>query len=478
MTPVPRAVRGDGDYDVHTVQYGDSLAGVARAYGTSVDALCETNGIRFGDRDFEEEPALYVGQRLLIPMESRGYEDVDGIGRRGSYGASTVRTPSEQERDAEFERARRARSERHRMTSPATQTHSAVSSAVEELSRDQVAGLLSHRDETILLLAETTNCRWCDEVQPAWTAVAVCYANDPTVRVCRLKCEGNEMKQFAAKYFRAKTFPTIVALPTGKGPVYRHASSDRSVAALLEFAEEATGRSAPTLSIDVRKSMNANYGAAATKETTEMPVGKSESATPHDDGRLNTLTGALGRALGIDSKKVQATESVKSYSTTSPAAVQFLPFVAGGLVITAVFAAFMNIAVAVQTVGRTSDPSPKHRRRLGRHFHEEEFAPEHEPMDDYQEALMEVSEQDDMEELADWKRLVVEELFSLPGRALLLIRIWFLIGRRNVELQFGAGRRRTSRTRRPRSFEDEVDIRQSRDYYDDRRNYDGEEDYY
>jgi hypothetical protein len=48
---------------------------------------------------------------------------------------------------------------------------------------------------------------------------------------------------------------------------------------------------------------------------------------------------------------------------------------------------------------------------------------------------MEVSSQNDARQLAEWRDIVVEELFSLPSRALLLIRIWFLIGRRTVEIR-------------------------------------------
>ena len=201
--------RDRDDYDVHTVMYGDTLNEIARAHGTSAEAVCEANGIRFDDEGNDEDaPALYVGQRLLIPTTND-----DGRWRRGEvgeYGSRRTTAMSERERDAEFARARRSRSEQRRMSAPTTRTHAVVSaSTVEELTRDDVVGMLTHRDETVMLLVETENCRWCDDVQPAWTAVAVCYANDPTVRVCRLRCDSAEMKQFAAKYFRAKTFPTL-----------------------------------------------------------------------------------------------------------------------------------------------------------------------------------------------------------------------------------------------------------------------------
>ena len=229
-----------------------------------MDAICEANGVRLASED--ETPALFVGQRLLIP---RGEREMRDWRRRltleREFGVKRAGKRAEaKERDAEYERARRVRSERKRATAPATETHAVVSgSAVETLTRDEVSGLLTNRDETVMLLVETSNCRWCDDVQPAWTAMGVCYENDPTVRVCRLRCESDELKQFAAKYFRAKTFPTIVALPAGKGPVYRHASADRSVAALLEFAEEATGRASPTLDFDYRKAVDANVVASS-----------------------------------------------------------------------------------------------------------------------------------------------------------------------------------------------------------------------
>ena len=58
----------------------------------------------------------------------------------------------------------------------------------------------------------------------------------------------------------------------------------------------------------------------------------------------------------------------------------------------AAFAAIANVVMTVKSVGRDER---HHTRRLGRHFHEEEFADEHEPLDDYDEALVEVSNQDD-----------------------------------------------------------------------------------
>ena len=52
--------RDRDDYDVHTVMYGDTLNEIARAHGTSAEAVCEANGIRFDDEGNDEDaPALY-----------------------------------------------------------------------------------------------------------------------------------------------------------------------------------------------------------------------------------------------------------------------------------------------------------------------------------------------------------------------------------------------------------------------------------
>ena len=135
---------------------------------------------------------------------------------------------------------------------------------------------------------------------------------------------------------------------------------------------------------------------------------------------------------------------------------QVLPL-AAGITTLAIFAAVANVAVAARNAGAKRQP-----RRLGRHFHEEEFADDHEPLDDYDEAVMEVSSQNDARQLAEWRDIVVEELFSLPSRALLLIRIWFLIGRRSVEL----GKSRSKNERRGGRSRDEYEVDE---YYEDER---------
>ncbi len=50
---------------IHVVQYGQSLSGIARYYGTTVQAIVRANGIRNPNR-------IYVGQRLRIPVRSSG----------------------------------------------------------------------------------------------------------------------------------------------------------------------------------------------------------------------------------------------------------------------------------------------------------------------------------------------------------------------------------------------------------------------
>ena len=436
------AVRGDVDYDVHTVMYGDTLAAVAVRYGTSVEALCDTNGLG--------AEALYVGQRLLIPSAIDASRTTTGL----------VKTMTNAERDREYAEARAARSEKRRAmeSAPATRTHAATSSAVETLTRDEVAGLLAHREETVMLLVETQNCRWCDDVQPAWTAVAVCYANDPTVRVCRMHCDTDELKQFAGKYFRAKTFPTIVALPAGKGPVYRHASADRSVAALLEFAEEATGRNVPSAPIDVRQSMMGRTASEA-MQYSQSPAAamqtRSYQAPPASAGQspMNVLTDAFGNVLGIHKTVgtgVQAIPHAAQNATTS----QLMPLAVGGLVCAALLSAVANLAMTVKDLKSAQIGAPLRVPRRGTSMDGEYVVDE--PADDYEEAIIEVSAQDDVDELAEWRALVVDELLTLPARAFLLVRIWFLIGKRVMELKTRAlrGGGRSERRARRRDEDD------------------------
>lgn len=92
-----------------------------------------------------------------------------------------------------------------------------------------------------MLLVETTNCRYCEQVEPTFAAMAAMFAGDESIEVQRVVCKTPEQKAFAGKYFRARSFPTICTLPRGSGPLFRHASSDRSIGAILEFTRETTG---------------------------------------------------------------------------------------------------------------------------------------------------------------------------------------------------------------------------------------------
>ena len=105
----------------------------------------------------------------------------------------------------------------------------------------ELASKLASRDKNVVLLVETTNCRYCEQVEPTFAAMAAMFAGDESIEVQRVVCKTPEQKAFAGKYFRARSFPTICTLPKGAGPLFRHASSDRSIGAILEFTRETTG---------------------------------------------------------------------------------------------------------------------------------------------------------------------------------------------------------------------------------------------
>lgn len=62
ITPVPRAA---GEVLTVTIQSGDSLRGIADAYGVPIDALMGVN-------DIEDADTIFVGQELLIPAPQQG----------------------------------------------------------------------------------------------------------------------------------------------------------------------------------------------------------------------------------------------------------------------------------------------------------------------------------------------------------------------------------------------------------------------
>ena len=59
--------QGQSEGPIYVVQAGDTLTGIARRFGTSVDSLVALNGI-------EDASRLFVGMELVIP----GYEGVSG----------------------------------------------------------------------------------------------------------------------------------------------------------------------------------------------------------------------------------------------------------------------------------------------------------------------------------------------------------------------------------------------------------------
>ena len=116
-----------------------------------------------------------------------------------------------------------------------------IKGSVTTKSTRELASTLANRDKNVVLLVETTNCRYCEQVEPTFAAMAAMFAGDESIEVQRVVCKTPEQKAFAGKYFRARSFPTICTLPRGSGPLFRHASSDRSIGAILEFTRETTG---------------------------------------------------------------------------------------------------------------------------------------------------------------------------------------------------------------------------------------------
>lgn len=61
--PPARAATSEQGGVIHVVEWGETLFSIARRYGTSVDAICATNGIA-------DPTHIYAGQRLLIPASN------------------------------------------------------------------------------------------------------------------------------------------------------------------------------------------------------------------------------------------------------------------------------------------------------------------------------------------------------------------------------------------------------------------------
>jgi len=54
-------VSPDGQYWIHTIQEGETIAGLAFAYGTRVDAILQANGL-------PQNPLIFPGNQLLVPI--------------------------------------------------------------------------------------------------------------------------------------------------------------------------------------------------------------------------------------------------------------------------------------------------------------------------------------------------------------------------------------------------------------------------
>ena len=217
-----REVRGreeeEEDCDVYTVRYGDTLVGVARTHGTSVDAICEANGVRLASED--ETPALFVAPAVVDTARGEGDEGLR-VRRRRTGGGGTRRATalSAKERDAEYARARRVRSERKRATAPATETHAVVSgSAVETLTRDEASRAVDEQSEAV-------TCSWwrrrivdgvmtCNRRGRRWASVMRTIP-----RYACVDCDARAMSSSSLRpsISRAKTFPTMGRARRGKG---------------------------------------------------------------------------------------------------------------------------------------------------------------------------------------------------------------------------------------------------------------------
>ncbi|MFP3853863.1 MAG: LysM peptidoglycan-binding domain-containing protein, partial [Anaerolineales bacterium] len=65
---VPLSVSAQSDGPVYIVEAGDTMSGIARTFGTSVDALMQANGLTNANQ-------LQPGQELVVP----GFEGVQGV---------------------------------------------------------------------------------------------------------------------------------------------------------------------------------------------------------------------------------------------------------------------------------------------------------------------------------------------------------------------------------------------------------------
>jgi LysM repeat protein len=89
QTPVPATPVPTSEPTVYSVRAGDSLAAIARAYGVTVEAIVEANGI-------QDPNAIQVGQRLVVPDPARVPAAVvaSGTTAGGAVPASSAQIPA------------------------------------------------------------------------------------------------------------------------------------------------------------------------------------------------------------------------------------------------------------------------------------------------------------------------------------------------------------------------------------------------
>ena len=73
-------------------------------------------------------------------------------------------------------------------------------------STRELASTLANRDKNVVLLVETTNCRYCEQVEPTFAAMAAMFAGDESIEVQRVVCKTPEQKAFAGEVFSREKF--------------------------------------------------------------------------------------------------------------------------------------------------------------------------------------------------------------------------------------------------------------------------------
>lgn len=80
------ALSGDQTYTQYTVVEGDTLAGIANAFGTTIDSIVQVNGLESADQ-------IQVGQPLQIPVPAGGTSAASST--TAPAGSSTIETVPE-----------------------------------------------------------------------------------------------------------------------------------------------------------------------------------------------------------------------------------------------------------------------------------------------------------------------------------------------------------------------------------------------